>query len=912
MTKSKDSLHFLLVPDSGAARRMRRELAALSARSGVIVGVWQELLQLAGEVYLCPPLEETWESTLHSALGGIPDAFWSASYAVSPHQTGRVVADAYCQLVAETDPASDFANLPRAKLPTRSGLHVADLVRLHMALSGSLPRELATVRRLLATPGELALRGLRVYRIAGVPRLSRWQAALLAHVHSHCDAAADAALESSLERILQPIFDRQAGEGALGLMQRHLFRLVETPGVLDDSVQWLGVRDFLEEVEVAAGMVQSLLAADPTLRPADIGLLVPERFEYEVALADAFTLAGLPLAGLPKERWHRDLGREAVFHFLYCRHKPSPAMAMASCLSSPLMPWDRARGARLAQAVMEGDWQLEPWEGASPRARAMLTLLRGGDDGPATLVSALARFVDLLEADEALAAQLVRARAASDHLAGLLQPGGDLDWHALRRAVSPEHLASGEAPEFSVEGIALWRESQEPWRAVRHLLVLGFVAGHYPGDCGASSVFSAEDLAILSTRAGLALDTPRARVERSRALFKRQLGCVAESVSFLVPRRDPFGAVLSASESLVFMMHMFGQDEEPILNLDIGDDRRRARYLLERRIPPARAPVIAVGRDLNLGVDLLALRKDEDGLPKPESPSALEKLMVSPLAWLLQRLQAEPQLWAPEDANVLLLGTLSHAVFEQLFADDKSLPARGRIPKLVPKALDSAIREIAPFLLGSAWQVERRLLGNELGRAAMAWHDVLTELGAQVLGSEIWLQGRLGDVAIHGQADALLGLPDRRLLIIDYKKSSASSRRKRMQRGYDCQANLYRVMLQTGGLKGEADSVLAERFRDSAQIGIVYFTLNDAAALADTPLAESASVPGWELIDTDVSSEAMALIGARLQELQQGRLRLNRLGDAEFFDGKAGVKPYALEVTPLTTLFMLGALEGLT
>lgn len=88
--------------------------------------------------------------------------------------------------------------------------------------------------------------------------------------------------------------------------------------------------------------------------------------------------------------------------------------------------------------------------------------------------------------------------------------------------------------------------------------------------------------------------------------------------------------------------------------------------------------------------------------------------------------------------------------------------------------------------------------------------------------------------------------------------------------------------------------------------------MNDAAALADTVLAESASVPGWELIDTDVSSEAMALIGARLHELRQGRLRLNRLGDAEFFDGQAGVKPYALEVTPLTTLFMLGTMESQT
>jgi ATP-dependent helicase/nuclease subunit B len=49
----------------------------------------------------------------------------------------------------------------------------------------------------------------------------------------------------------------------------------------------------------------------------------------------------------------------------------------------------------------------------------------------------------------------------------------------------------------------------------------------------------------------------------------------------------------------------------------------------------------------------------------------------------------------------------------------------------------------------------------------------------------------------------------------------------------------------------------------------------------------------------------MSLINARIAELRKGKVRLNREGDANFFDKKAGVKPYALEVTPLTGLFML-------
>ena len=94
-----------------------------------------------------------------------------------------------------------------------------------------------------------------------------------------------------------------------------------------------------------------------------IGILLPESFEYEVAVEDAFAFAGLPLSGLPRERWRRDLGREAIYYFLACRQKPAPAMAMASCLTSPLMPWDRATGAQLAQQVVNGNWQLEQREG---------------------------------------------------------------------------------------------------------------------------------------------------------------------------------------------------------------------------------------------------------------------------------------------------------------------------------------------------------------------------------------------------------------------------------------------------------------------------------------------------------------------------------------------------------------------
>ncbi|WP_235670367.1 type II toxin-antitoxin system RelE/ParE family toxin [Prosthecochloris vibrioformis] len=57
-------------------------------------------------------------------------------------------------------------------------------------------------------------------------------------------------------------------------MQQHLFSLPERRVELDSSVQWLGVRDYLQEAEVVAGMVQQAMQDDPSLRFADMAMLV--------------------------------------------------------------------------------------------------------------------------------------------------------------------------------------------------------------------------------------------------------------------------------------------------------------------------------------------------------------------------------------------------------------------------------------------------------------------------------------------------------------------------------------------------------------------------------------------------------------------------------------------------------------
>ncbi len=909
---ARQNLQYLLVPDAGAARRLRRILAERSARSGMVAGTWSELMKWACRAYLIPETTDDNDNGFRKALEEIEDAFWTKSLSVAPVETGEAVKSALIQIVSATDPASDMGIAGLDGLAERPRRHLQDLFRLATLLEGRWPQELSMMQSVLSAGANDALHTIRVYRSEGIPRLTRWQTEVVEKLNQDVDSSEELR-DQELPRILNEVLGSDfVGEpgSTLRFLQERLFEAVTDKVEMDGSVQWVGARDFLQEAEVAAGMVQTILSKTPELEPADIGLLIPDSFEYTTALEDACALGGIALSGLPAERWCRDLGHEVVFHFLYCRQKPAPAMALAICLSSPLMPWSREEGAVLAQTVMDGDYRLRPLSSTSREGRIMLNLLRDGDSKPASLARALLEFVSLLRGGEDIAGHIQQAKAAVEQLNDALKGAAFVDWAGLRRTVSPRFITSGESPDFNLEGVTVWRESQEGWRSVKHLIVLCFAQGHYPSALARDPVFSADDLGSIHELTGLAVSSPSEALEDRRLRFKRQLGAVAESVTFLVPRRDPRGEKQSPSESLVFMHQLFTGPEsadERIVELDSADDRAQVGHIALAAPAPPESPRTLHAEDLNFDRDLLTLRADKEGQLKPESPSSLETLMVSRLAWLLRRLKAEPLLWAPESAAPTLLGTLAHKVFEDLFSPGEMLPDSSEIPGRVETLLDNAIRRLAPFLRSSQWQVERRHFTAETIKAAQAWRNVLDRLSAEVLASEVWLQGPWSGIPIHGQTDLLLGLPGDRLLVVDYKRSKSTSRRPRMEKGYDCQANLYRAMLESGGPKhdtgDDTDPMLLSRIRSAAQTGIVYYMMNDQISLSDSVLLESGAVPGWQTLGNDVASQAMALIQQRLCEVSVGEVRLNRESDAEFFEKQAGIKPYALKNSPLIDLF---------
>jgi len=900
------TLHFLLLPDGASARRVQRLLATEKARLGVIAGTWGQLIGTAADAYLVCPAEGSWHEAIENGMQKVTHGFWAGSLKVAAGETVRSVSSALESLISGLGPSGIFPDSSSAEISDRAQRHLVDLSALWEQVGSILPPNLAIIRELLDVPVAEAIRSIAVYQMNDLPHLSPWQRALVNKLNDDAENARDLALEDTLSSIFAPA-RRSNLPRAIGHVHERLFSSEDEQVPMDSSVQIVGVRDHLEEVEVVAGMIQKAISETKDLTPADFAILIPSDPIYIEAVGSVFASAGLSLSGLPTKPVLRDLGHEAILHFLLCHEGPAPAMVLAALLTSPLMPWPLAVGHQLATKVMNGDFRLSSQEGMGKDSVQVLKLIRSANAEDVDLTAALSAFCERLSDVPELATHRERAEAACEDLIAMIAEMETPYFPALFARVEPDSLNEPVNDNLTREGIAVFVEGHEPWRTVRRLYVLGFSSGHHPAQPTVSPVFSDPDFFGIRDKLGIEIDTGAITVDRHRQQFRRQVAAASDGINFLVPRRDASGGELSPSESLTFIAKLFKDIEDPndiILDVDSSDDQGAIEGLAVTHAADPVPPRMFDVTDLNFGRDLLKLRVDDDGNPKPESPSSLETLAVSPLAWLLRIMKAEPSPWEPETLGPMAAGTIAHAVFENLFLPGQDFPDEGAITTLIPQLLDKAILARMPILRSSAWQVERRNLERDIRLAALRWREILQGLNARILGNELWLQGKLGSLFIHGGADCVLVLPDKRLIVVDYKKSRSTSRRIQMEKGYDSQASLYRTMLETDGAKVKTDTEIVEAISQAEQIAVLYFMMNDQTALTDTPKLSDVYVPGLETLTDDVSSSAIAAIGDRVRQIRNGFIELNRRDDAKRYEKETGGKPYALDNSPLIGHFM--------
>lgn len=866
--------------------------------------------QLLGSLYALP---QSTEKPLREALDTLGDSVpWAESFAVAPEQTTGAVGTMLRHMMMATrdlDPVS--IKIDALPGEGRARLHLEALRNLWISSDALVPSDLATLKAFLASDAGDALQPLQVVWDRDCVQLTPLERAVLEHIESH-----HGQLSEDDNDVVRLISDRKLarapGSCLAGHVQRHLLDPDVPVMPLDDSLAILSVRDSLTECEAAAAIVQRWLADDATLATSDIGIIVPQGAEYGHYLAETFAHAGLVASSLPGVGQRRNIGGEALLHFLQCRRRPAPAMALASLYCSPVLCWPEEVGTALAAAVMGGDFQPREARDFAGRQASLFALIRSAS--PSTngqLKEQIRSFQRLLSDNEALAEDVAEAKQQASRLIAALGNANDAAEAELEKSIQMAAAYQAAPPArgaYFLGGISVMMAHETPKRPFRKLLVLGFNDGAYASPPAGNPFFLDSEVASIAEVTGIQLPSQAQQLAAALELFTRQIGAASEQVILILSERDRSGSSLSVSSSLPLISRLVEGIEDPedlIVPLNHSEGTIWDRLVAWKPRPviePALMPEVPphYGFDFNL----LGLRQKEDGSARAQSPSRLEKLLVSPLAWLLAELGAEHVSWQPEALDVMLRGSLAHEVFERLFVPGKAHPSNDEIEAKVPDLLLDRIRALAPFLQTSAWAVERNTLEAEITKSAKHWSLVLKSLDAEIVGNEFWLSGELFGHPVHGKADCLLRLPDGQPIVVDYKKSSSGTRRQRLQMGWDLQVDLYRRMsVRLDERSNEGVVRIAEALSGWSKLpAVAYHTLNDGNVLLNgIDEFDSAEV---ELVAGDIAEHALALISARFDALKAGRLDTNTTADEKFFQRSAALGTYALEDSPLITAFM--------
>lgn len=803
------------------------------------------------------------------AIAEAPDPVWAESLANAPVETIAAVTAALTDLVLAT-PDLKVPNVDH--LPdSRAKRHLLALVALWQRLGDALPEWLAPISHVLALPHGSFLGSLPV-------------------VEGSLDPLAPAALQALFARLRDEFgtvpasayTPRAAICSRLHVLQGGVSAQDIEAGVLDDSLAFYGLRDPAACADFAAAQARALIESGVSAR--EIAVLSGDDLRQ---IARAFSAQGVPLSGLPGQLPERDVIGETALHLALAKRPPTPAMVLASLALSPLMPWAAQTGRDLAESLMGGDFR-----GAiltdTPAHKELWDDIRASAGSLPQLRFLLDRICERIGKGDQVRARLT------------VPPGeGTPDWEIILRGIQIARPMVAD-PDRNLEGVSLWSAHESPWRPCRHLIVSDFTDGLYPTRPRANPLFLDSEIAAIHAGTGVHLRGRAEGLAQSLALLDQQLQAVSGSVTFLIPWRDLAGGRLQPSAGLSLVARaVAGVEDASDLITDLSRQSPAEWPIAYHHLMPVPEPAELPEELAFPGHDLLSLRRRDDGTAKPQSPSRLETLLVSPLAWLLAEVGAEDMSWSTEELDVMARGNIAHDVFEHVFLKDQPFPETEALAELIPEAYDRALTRHAGYLRSPSWEMERRGLEREIMAAALRWRDHLLALNAKIIGNEIWLAGEAHGINLHGKADAILELPDGALLIIDHKKSGTKGRRQRMEAGWDLQAGLYADMIARP-MRREGDGMDPLIGR---KVAVAYHLMNDGGLLTSGLVLPEGS-PARDMGDA-VNAGAVAKLAERLAELGAGRVVLNTSEDAAFFKKEAGFTPYVLtDGSALVTAFI--------
>ena len=871
-------MDFILVPDALAASETRHALAQRNTM-GVKVGSFSVLLETLAALWLIEPSDLDWDIALQEQALVMEDAFWKESIQVDEPATiaelkaGLQFLLNYVPLCIQ--PAKILAP------PNRYERYYNDLVGL-LERIGERPAQDQLAEQWLTEHQELSIEPLHVYPRLDIERLYPWQQEILGTLADKGWLAPEsdkfgfipepsAANECSpIQQFAEALFHPEAGT------------------INCESLHWLTCGDHVHEVEAVTSLIQTAL--DKGIAPERIAVVVPRGGDYEIWLAKHFEYAGVIASNVRPESVIFDWQAALIHELLTSLVQLDIPMARMSVIISPLMPWSASIGHKLAEQFGEGR-ALEPGIELSAEGQAMLELLQSQPERTSAAVMAwLNAIAESTRAAPIKGLSKQRLTSLLENTRRLLALYGAQPFDAqIKRVIRQTQVATLQSQEDRIRylhAVNILREDEALPFQVDELFILGFNQGHYcyqPAHTGPIHRDAWDQLAISASLDIPSVETSQLQWQQDFAELLRRAD---SGITFLRALNDYKGASLEPSETLLDMALCF----QPLEKLDPG---QLERPIMQSDHPLLRTLPIKLDiqeepqlNDLQIDKGLMsALRLRQDGTPSPESPSSLEKLMQSPLAWLLQRLRIKSRIWAPQSPEISVQGIVAHKVFE-LFSYRQAEPWSER---LFDQLFAQSVEQVAPFLDTPQWRLKRTQLRNKVYRALNDFARWCLQENWKISEVEMELQGELWDTPLKGFVDAVL-TNGNQTLIVDYKTSKHDRRLKQLDAGYDLQTLIYRQLYQ--------------QKNPGAPVMSGYFTLNDTTLLADQSLdpSDQLHVIQPQMPLEQQSANAVTLVEQRLDEIANGTIRLNCTSDEKDWD-KRGIKAYALTDNPVVARF---------
>ena len=857
-------MHFIIMPDTLSAAFVRQKLAQqqlLGVQVGTFTGLMEQLL--AG--WLLQAVEDDFTVQLRKAAMNMPDAFWAGSLQVNERATLKQLQQSLGIMLDCLPPAERFSKIAS---PVRRAEHYYnDLVALHENMGGSRPLQQQQAEAWLASSGQACIQ----------PVVPVFLPELLG---SYC-----ACRQAVLQR-LQNLFPRD--QRALGLAKQLREWLLppvgQLPGIkaLSESifnaagmaesarqyVRFDVCRDDLEQAEVLAGMVKKAL--DEGIQVNEMAVVVPQGSRLQRLLPEVLVKSGILCSNQSISQrlfqWDVQLIRD-----LLCLYQAVNSgqwidpMLMGAVLVNPLMPWRAARAQALFDHFSQG--KTMTLEAGSDKQRRLLDLLQqtSVDDVFSWLNQigdCLAYSFELPMLGKEQFSDQLQQMADSMDVYSHLPEAQCLERLLLQLQPGYYHAEQYERVLYS-NGLLVITDQEYLMQPVRHLLVTGFNQGEYQPHTEMPGVFAEDGWRIVSSKTGLPCYQRLTDHQVFYTRFRMLLGRASESISFLLSAQANDGSPLQPSDTLLDMsscLHPKKNARPAALLSRVSDFVDSHPWLAVKDMPAGESFVVeTIKNDLNLEnkniIKTLNARREE---PRRESPSSLEKMMISPLQWLLDRLQANARLWQPIALSPAISGNVAHKLYELYMTHND---------RDTGNVFGEAVAQEAPFLDWPEWRMERNVLFNHLQHALQAFAQWCQKYEWRLLEAEGELQGDSLGLPLRGRVDAILGNGEK-VLVLDYKNSKAANFHKRLKTGYDLQTMIYRHLY----MGSDNNTRAASGYLSIKESQLV---VDDELETQDTLISQAT----LDIAEAGPSSEAADAVHRRIRELNDGLVRLNAEDD---------------------------------